>query len=231
MPDDPGQPQAGVEPADSAARHELCETCGVAVALDQRYCVNCGTRLSAVTDPAAEYLGRASVNARAVASAATRARRRRSGPRLTTAVAVAVVPLAVAIGIGIGRSSNGGDAQLGAKLQAQSHALQAALRAEHSGTNGHGSKAGSTRTAAGGTSAASKHSHTGSAKPKSTSTTSRSSGTTSTSKRTSSGQATTSAPTKKQLSEGAAATHKDQSATGSGYVNSQKGLPNTVVVP
>lgn len=201
MPEDPGLPQSGADPADGAARHELCETCGVPVALDQRYCVNCGKRLSAATDPAAEYLGRASVNARAVASAATRARRRRRGPRLASVVGVAAVPLVVAIGIGIGRSSSAGDGQLAARLQAQSRALQAALRAEHAGAR----------------------------KPSSTRTTATSSGTTSRSKSTTAGQTTNS--TQKQLSQGASATHKVQNSTGSGYVNSQKGLPNEVVIP
>ena len=45
---------AAPDPAPSAqAPHAVCDECSAAVALEQRYCVNCGTHRRNVNDPAA----------------------------------------------------------------------------------------------------------------------------------------------------------------------------------
>ena len=146
-------PGAGVDP------HPRCDRCGVAVAVDQRYCVVCGEHLRNVNDPAARYLSQATARSRMRAGAAVR---RSRAPDFARVLVLVAILLAVALGVLIGRGSAGGDAS-------RQNSAEKQLRGE---------------------------------------------------------------PTaRKQLSRRAHVVSTIQQSSGSGYVNSQRGLPNQISVP
>jgi hypothetical protein len=110
--DQPGPPMSlsspsGIQP--DGAGGVRCETCGAPVALDQRYCVECGAHRVGVNDPASAYMnrspGRAQRPTRAVVVSSQRS-------RLITALMLALIPISIGVGVLIGRSSNNQDPAL-----------------------------------------------------------------------------------------------------------------------
>ena len=207
----------------SAFGHQQCDECGSAVAAEQRYCVSCGAHRRNVDDPAARYLSQASALTRRITSVTAvgepvlRPRSRALG--LGTALVLAAIPVAAGLGVVAGRSSGSGDASLVRALSHQSAADNALLQALSQ--NPSAASASTTTGAAQGSSSqpkGAKGKHR--AKTRSTSSPSGSASSLSTTK-----------PTQAQVQSGASVVKKIQKSSGKGYVNSQSGLPGTIVVP
>lgn len=213
-------PAPAMAPAQpSAVAHQQCDECDSAVAAEQRYCVACGAHRRNVDDPAARYLSQASALTRRVTSITTvgdpvlRPRSRALG--LGTALVLAAIPVAAGLGVVAGRSAGNGDASLVRALSHQSSADNALLQALSAAPAATAS--GSPPGATGHTKAATGKHH---AKARSAAATSTSASSLSTSK-----------PTPAQVQSGASVVKKIQKSSGKGYVNSQSGLPGTIVVP
>ena len=203
--------------------HQQCDDCASAVAADQRYCVVCGSHRRNVEDPAARYLAQAVGRERTVVhqQSAPRPRRRRDRALgLGTAFVLAAIPVAAGLGVLAGRSSNNGDAALlralshqnsadTALLQGLSHQSSTPFAAASTATTS------TTRTGRNGRAHRAKGSAASSAGGSGSST-----------------SALTSAkPSQSQVQQGAQVVQKIQKSAGKGYVNSQSGLPSTIVVP
>ncbi len=86
-----------------------CDTCGAPVAVDQRYCVECGAHRVGVNDPASAYMHRSPVRGQRATRAVVVSSRR---SRLISALMLALIPIAIGVGVLIGRSSNNQDPAL-----------------------------------------------------------------------------------------------------------------------
>ena len=209
--------------SETATVHPVCDECASPVAAEQRYCVNCGAHRRNVNDPAARYLGHASAQARRAGGAVDTAvtiRSRGRGLGIGTALVLAAIPVAAGLGVLAGGSSGSGDAALVRALAHQSAADNSVLQALGTGTS---SASSDTPVASSGTSskhAARQHGkHHAAAKAASAS-----------------GKAagpalSTTKPSQAQVQSGASVVQKIQKSAGKGYVNSQSGLPGTIVVP
>jgi hypothetical protein len=201
----------------SASPLDVCDQCRSPLEPRQRYCVVCGSRRLHGDDPAARYLTEATRRARAGAPAPAAPAERR-GPSLGT-LALALIPLAAALGVLAGRSHGSSDARIIDALKAQ--------RAPVINVVGSAGAAG-----------------TGQASTASKATNNATDKTPSTGKKTSDGaDVLTSGPTgsarrlegstvsRKQLDESKAAGKQINAAKGKDYVDSQKNLPDQIVIP
>lgn len=128
-----------------SSSHERCASCGAALALDQRFCVECGQRRSGTSTPL--FGGTAAVPAPVNPVAASRARRPLLSVNAALIAGTGTLLLAMGIGILIGRSSQGS----GTKVPAVQLVTAPATTGATSGSTG-GSEipfAGTSRTEAG----------------------------------------------------------------------------------
>jgi hypothetical protein len=197
-----------------AAGFSACEHCNAPMEDSQRYCVTCGARRAQADDPAIRYLAGASRAARAplVPPAAS------SSLTPTVAVLLALLPLAAGIGVLVGRGQGSGDEAIIAALKAQKPPVVNVTGAS-GGTAATASPAGAAaaRTANGKTKAKAStkdgakilaHGPAGDAR-----------------------QLEGQKVTKQQLQDSAAAVKKINSAKGKTYVDSQRDLPDQIVIP
>jgi hypothetical protein len=214
------EPAAEAPPANALAH---CDECGSPVALEQRYCVACGTRRRHVPDPAARYLSSLAGRARAVRAVGADPSRgvqagvpptRRGG--LTTAAVLALIPVAVGLGVAVGRASNNNDAKL---IRALSRQRAQEITAPASPT------AATAAPAAAGRHRIPKH------VSRHTSSTTGTGRVVATTRYGSVNQIAGVKPTRVQVQQGAQVVRHEQQTQGKSYVNSQRGLPSTVVVP
>lgn len=210
---------SSLAPAASGPAWDACDQCQAPLEARQRYCVVCGARRRNGDDPAARYLAEATRRARTpVAPVAAAAPRRSLSPM---ALILALVPLAAAIGVLVGRGQDTGDQRLVEILKSQRPPV----------VNITGATAGAATPAA--TAAAT-------SKAKAKTTTAKAS----TGKRTSDGaEVLASGPTgdarkledskvtKKQLDESRDAVKRINESKGEAYVDSQKNLPDQIVIP
>jgi hypothetical protein len=111
--------QIAPTPFAATAPWDACDQCQAPLEPRQRYCVACGSRRLHGDDPAARYLAEATRRARAgtpVATAPAPAPRR--GASLST-IALALIPLAAALGVLAGRSQAPSDELIVNALKAQ----------------------------------------------------------------------------------------------------------------
>lgn len=232
-PDNEQDPQAAVTAIHAALPATTqCDECGAPVEEEQRYCVVCGAHRRHVADPASRYLSELSARARTsrvTAVARTTRRPAQRGRGLGLAVALALVPVAAAVGVVAERSSNNGDAKL----------IQALTREQSAASANAGTAASSSGASTGGT-AASANAGTATHARRTSSTRThhakKASHHARTAKQASSSipggvAISTAPPTQAQKQQGAQATQKVQKSKGTSYVNGQKSLPGTVVVP
>ena len=215
-------PQAPPGPP-AAAGHQHCDDCAAPVAADQRYCVVCGAHRRNVEDPAARYLAQAVSRERTVVHQQSAPRPRRGRDRalgLGTALVLATIPVAAGLGVLAGRSSNNGDAALLRALSHQNSADSALLQGL--------SRQSSTPVAAASTETPST-SHT--ARKGNARHAKRAAASSSTGSGSSTAALTSAKPSQSQVQQGAQVVQKIQKSAGKGYVNSQSGLPSTIVVP
>jgi hypothetical protein len=202
---------------------DVCDQCQAPLEPRQRYCVVCGSRRLHGDDPAARYLADATRRARAGAPVPTAPAPRR-GTSLGT-LALALIPLAAALGVLAGRSQAPSDELIVNALKAQRAPVVNV-------TGAVGGAATPTAADAETTTASSKKS---AAKDKKNS---------SGGKRTSDGsRVLASGPagdarqlegakvTGKQLGESKAAVKRINESKGKEYVESQRNLPDQIVIP
>jgi hypothetical protein len=213
----PGAPLA------ATSTWDVCDQCQAPLEPRQRYCVVCGSRRLHGDDPAARYLSEATRRSRvSAAPVAVAPAPRRSG--LGT-IALALIPLAAALGVLAGRSQTPTDERIVEALKAQ--------QAPVVNVTGVGAATGATADGAG------ERETTASAKtPK------KAKGSSGSVKRTSDGSEVLatgpagdarklegSKVTSKQLDESKDAVKRINESKGEEYVDSQRNLPDQIVIP
>jgi hypothetical protein len=109
--------QIAPTPLAATSPWDACDQCQAPLEPRQRYCVACGSRRLNGDDPAARYLAEATRRARAGTPVATASTPRR-GTSLST-LALALIPLAAALGVLAGRSQAPSDELIVNALKAQ----------------------------------------------------------------------------------------------------------------
>lgn len=97
---------------------EQCDSCQAPVDDTQRYCVACGAHQRRSDDPAARFFADAR-RPKTPAAPATAAANRRTVPTIVAAGLIALLPVAAGIGILVGRGAAGNDEVLVEALKAQ----------------------------------------------------------------------------------------------------------------
>jgi hypothetical protein len=215
-------PTPGAPAFSAASPWDVCDQCQSPLEPRQRYCVACGSRRLHGDDPAARYLAEATRRARASTPAAVAPAPRR-GTSLGT-IALALIPLAAALGVLAGRSQAPSDALIVDALKAQRAPV----------VNVTGAVGGAATPVAAGDETTKASSKKASAKDK------KNAG----GKRTSDGaRVLASGPTGdarqlegakvtgKQLDESKDAVKQINAAKGKEYVESQRNLPDQIVIP
>lgn len=211
----PGLP--GTPPTDPAqAAFEPCDECQAPLDERQRYCVVCGTHRPNADDPVARYLAE-SRRSRNTPPPAPAPPRSAGGARL--ALAIALVPLAAALGVLVGRGDAGGDQQLVEALKVQKAPVVNVV-------GGGAAVAGAAKSAAddGSASADAGASASDTSKVKGGEVLAR----------TEYGTARKlegAKPTATQVAESKKALKKITDSKGKEYVESQRGLPDQIVIP
>jgi hypothetical protein len=101
---------ARLAPVPVAEDYKPCDNCGAALDDQQRYCVQCGRRRLDVEEPAVAWM--AARRARAIAAPAAVASPPPRNPLALPALALALLPVAVGIGVLAGRNGGGTDQHL-----------------------------------------------------------------------------------------------------------------------
>jgi hypothetical protein len=109
--------QIAPTPLNATSPWDVCDQCQSPLEPRQRYCVVCGSRRLHGDDPAARYLAEATRRARAGTPVATAPTARR--PTSLSTLALALIPLAAALGVLAGRSQAPSDALIVDALKAQ----------------------------------------------------------------------------------------------------------------
>jgi hypothetical protein len=215
-------PTSSLPALGTAHSWDACDQCQAPLEARQRYCVVCGTRRRSGDDPATRYFAEATRRARAVRVAVGPPARRGLSPM---ALLLALVPLAAALGVLVGRGQDAGDERLVEILRSQRPPV----------VNITGATAGAatpaTTAAAAAATATAKAGKDAKAK-------------TGTGKRTSDGaEVLATGPagdarkledakvTEKQLDESKAAVKRINESKGKDYVESQRNLPDQIVIP
>ena len=203
------------EPAPVAAEQsfEPCDACQAPLDQRQRYCVVCGTHRSSADDPVARYLAAARRARTAPPAAGQGPSRPAGGARL--AVAIALVPLAAALGVLVGRGDSSGNEQVINALKVQKAPVVNVVPAGATATSG---GAATATAAVSGKAAAG----TSTGKPGKVLA------------RTKYGvarQLEGSKITKQDIVQSKKALKQISSTKGKAYVESQKNLPDTIVIP
>jgi hypothetical protein len=184
--------------------YDPCDQCGSPLDQQQRYCVVCGAHRHHPADPVGRYLATA-MRPRSAQDSPPPATARRTDGRWTAA-AFALLPVVAAIGVLVGRGSANNSADLVAALKAQKAPVVQV------GTAG----GGGTGAAATGTTAKASASAATKAKRAAQSDTN---------------AAAAKKPTAEQKQQGAKIVKQIQGSKGKSYVDQQRRLPDTIVVP
>jgi hypothetical protein len=213
-------PTPGGAPLAAASPWDVCDQCQSPLEPRQRYCVVCGSRRLHGDDPAARYLAEATRRARSGAPVAVAPAPRR-GASLGT-IALALIPLAAALGVLAGRSQAPSDALIVNALKAQRAPV-----VNVTGVSGATPAAGDGET----TTAASKKSASKSKKDSGGKRTSDGARVLASGPAGSARQLEGSKVTSKQLSESRDAVKHINESKGQDYVESQRNLPDQIVIP
>jgi hypothetical protein len=208
LPIVPTTAPAGTEPT-----FVPCDSCQAPLDERQRYCVVCGTHRADADDPVARYLA-AARRARTSPARNPAPARPVGGARL--ALAIALVPLAAALGVLVGRGDSGGNEQVIKALKVQKAPVVNVVPTGATATSG--GAATTTAAAATGTTAA------GASTAKSPKVLARP--TYGVAKKLEG-----STVTKQDIVQSKKALKQISSTKGKAYVESQKNLPDTIVIP
>jgi len=209
LPIVPSTPPTGAEPA-----FEPCDACQAPLDERQRYCVVCGTHRANADDPVARYLAAARRARTAPAPSSQGPSRPAGGARL--AVAIALVPLAAALGVLVGRGDSGGNEQVIKALKVQKAPVVNVVPAGATATSG----GAATTTAA----ATSGKTATGASTGKPGKVLART-------KFGVARQLEGSKVTKAEIVQSKKALKQISNSKGKAYVETQKNLPDTIVIP
>lgn len=191
---------------------EPCDQCQAPLDERQRYCVVCGTHRPNADDPVARYLAQS----RRLRTAPPAPQQPRSGgARL--AAAIALIPLAAALGVLVGRGDSGDSARVLDALKVQKAPVVNVV-----GGAGDATASGTPAADAGATGATAGPSPTAGVRPGAVVA------------RTTYGTARKlegAKPTARQVQESRQALKKIIQAKGKDYVESQRGLPDQIVIP
>jgi hypothetical protein len=208
-------PRAAASP-DPRSAWDQCDHCQAPLDERQRYCVACGSRRAQADDPVARYFVAAARQARSSAAASPPAATPRPTSGIRTAIVLALIPLAAAIGVVVGRGGASDDDLLLQALKAQKAPV----------VNVSGGGGGGDSTAAGSSKAKDKGSKAdaGSSDPADGKVISRT-------RYGTARQLTGAKPTPQQREESKKALDKIVNSKGKEYVESQRGLPDQIIVP
>jgi hypothetical protein len=207
-------PPAPANPAPRSA-WEQCDHCQAPLDERQRYCVACGARRAQADDPVARYFVTAARQARSSTAAPPTTPAPRSTSGLRTAIILALIPLAAAIGVVVGRGGTGNDDLLLQALKAQKAPV----------VNVSGGGGGDTTTDG------SSKKKTKSSKDASTNSNPADGKVISRTRYGTARQLTGAKPTPQQREESKQALDKIVNSKGKEYVESQRGLPDQIIVP
>jgi hypothetical protein len=215
-------PTPGGAPFAATSTWEVCDQCQSPLEPRQRYCVVCGSRRLHGDDPAARYLAEATRRARTGAPAATAPAPRR-GASLGT-IALALIPLAAALGVLAGRSQAPSDELIVNALKAQ-RAPVVNVTGAVGGAATPTAADGETTASSSKKSAAKNHGSSGGKR------TSDGARVLATGPAGSARQLEGAKVTGKQLSESKQAVKRINESKGKAYVESQRNLPDQIVIP
>jgi hypothetical protein len=203
---------------------DVCDQCQAPLEPRQRYCVACGSRRLHGDDPAARYLTEASRRARIGAPVAAAPAPRR--PTSLSTLALALIPLAAALGVLAGRSQAPSDELIVQALKAQRAPVVNVTGAVGGGTAPTAAADGETTSASSKKSATKAKKDDGGGKRTSDGARVLASGPTGDAR-----QLEGSKVTGKQLSESKEAVKNINESKGKEYVESQRNLPDQIVIP
>jgi hypothetical protein len=216
--------QLAPNPLATTSTWEVCDQCQSPLEPRQRYCVVCGSRRLHGDDPAARYLTEATRRARAGTPVAAAPAPRRATSLST--LALALIPLAAALGVLAGRSQAPSDELIVKALRAQRAPVVNVTGAVGGGTVPTAAADDKTTSASSKKSAAKDKENAGSGKRTSDGARVLASGPTGDAR-----QLEGSKVTGKQLSESKEAVKNINDAKGKEYVESQRNLPDQIVIP
>jgi hypothetical protein len=121
-------------PGEAAHTYVPCDACQAPLDERQRYCVVCGTHRADSNDPVARYLAAARRARTAPKPSDQGSRAVGGGARL--AVAIALVPLAAALGVLVGRGDSSGNEQVIKALKVQKAPVVNVVPTGATGTSG-----------------------------------------------------------------------------------------------
>jgi hypothetical protein len=104
MPEQVHVASAERQPSPILPRHDRCPACDSTLALDQRYCVECGERCGAARPP---FTGAMAQGFQPAPSSQSRPGRTRSSVNSTLIAGIGTLLLAMGVGVLIGRSGSG----------------------------------------------------------------------------------------------------------------------------
>jgi hypothetical protein len=214
-------PNPGGAPFAAASPWDVCDQCQSPLEPRQRYCVVCGSRRLHGDDPAARYLSEATRRARVGAPVAVAPAPRRATSLGT--LALALIPLAAALGVLAGRSQAPSDELIVNALKAQ--------RAPVVNVTGAVGGAATPTATDGTTTASSKKSAAKSKKSSGGKRTSDGARVLATGPAGSARRLEGSKVTSKQLTESKDAVKHINESKGQDYVESQRNLPDQIVIP
>lgn len=204
---------------------ESCDSCGSPVDDQQRFCVVCGAHQRRADDPAARWFASAR-RPKPAAAPAGGTRAKGTVPTLVAAGLIALLPVAAGVGILVGRgTTNSNDEALLAALKAQQASAAAAPAAAATTAQA------ATPTEADAAAAVKDTAADAKDDPTKIETATKPAKILATGPTGSARQLEGSKPTKKDLEESKAAVKQINSSKGDEYVDSQRNLPDQIVVP
>lgn len=213
-------------PADATVA--ACHHCGAPLDAAQRYCVDCGTHRLHADDPAVRYLASAARRSRVAATPPVAAARPfGTGGGLVPALLVALLPVAAGVGILVGRGGSGEEDAIIRALQAQKAPI-VRITAGGAGTGAGAPAASATGRAS---KAAKTKARRAAAKTRDLGRTSDGAKILATGPAGSARRLEGAKVTAKQRAESKAAIEQINKAKGKAYVESQRNLPDQIVVP
>ena len=204
-------------PSGSPPPFETCDQCQAPLDARQRYCVICGTHRSGADDPVARYLA-AARRARSTPPPSPQPARTAGGARL--AAAIALVPVAAALGVLVGRGDTS-DQQLVNALKVQKAPVVTVV------PGGTTAGAPGTTAATGGTGS----SKAGGSGPESAASSAKGGEVIARTQYGTARKLEGSKPSAGQVAESKKAIKKIIESKGKAYVESQRGLPDQIVIP
>lgn len=215
--------QIAPTPFAATSAWDVCDQCQAPLEPRQRYCVACGSRRLHGDDPAARYLAEATRRARVGTPVATAPAPRR--PTSLSTLALALIPLAAALGVLAGRSQAPSDELIVNALKAQRAPVVNVTGAVGGGTAATAADDDAT-TSASSKKAGAKSKKNAGGKRTSDGARVLASGPTGDAR-----QLEGSKVTNKQLSESKQAVKNINESKGKEYVESQRNLPDQIVIP